>query len=133
MNELSRSGEKWNFDLYGSDFANAKYLSVQFGPCMRDSCMPEFTSRNTPDAHLKDIIKSVSSPELYFMINEARLDLTVNGEESVKEQSKIIKYQFNPDHPTWSKVQIGADQLRDSNTITEAVYDFYSLSPSEYL
>jgi hypothetical protein len=66
--------------------------------------MPEFTSRNTPDAHLKDIIKSVSSPELYFMINEARLDLTVNGEESVKEQSKIIKYQFNPDHPTWSKV-----------------------------
>lgn len=133
MNELDRNGDKWNFDLYGSDYSNAKFLSVQFGPCMRESCLSGFTSRNTPDSKLNQIISSISSPELYFMINEARLDLTVNGEESVKEQSKIVKYQFNPDHPTWSKVQIGADQLRDSNTITEAVYDFYSLSPSEYL
>lgn len=28
LNELDRNGDKWEFSLYGSDFANAKYLSI---------------------------------------------------------------------------------------------------------
>lgn len=82
---------------------------------------------------MQGIISDIPSPELYFLINEEKIDLTKNGPESIKSQSRVVKYQFNNDHPSWSKVSIGANTLRDSDTITEVEYEYFSLSPSEYI
>ena len=40
---------------------------------------------------------------------------------------------FDPNVPTWNRASIGADVLRDTDTISESEHKYYSISAEEYL